>query len=321
MKRIFLAALMLAFLSGATLAGPWPTDNVTTVNVDAATDDPSQARAEIYNTMLRVKDVIGARGSASGVAGLDASALVPLANIPATLTGKSADMVDGYHAGNAAGQVPVSNGTVNATLNADTVDGLHASSFALLTGATFTGDITTYRAGSPTTGVLYLGNNGSTRYLFYDGSSYVMPGANLTINAGLAWHSLNDGAGSGLDADLLDGISSASFARVDAVSNFTSAPTISGNAIRHNGNIFHGRLNGNASVDRLPAGWTAAYVSPSLYTVTHGLATNAYTVVAISSNNNVIGVNSRGVNSFQLAVNHNSNVASDGAVYFILILD
>jgi pentose-5-phosphate-3-epimerase len=35
------------------------------------------------------------------------------------------------------------------------------------------------------------------------------------------WHSNNDGAGSGLDADLLDGINSASFARVDSTSVFT----------------------------------------------------------------------------------------------------
>ena len=79
--RAILGFLML-MLSAAVCAGPWPTDNITTVNVDAPTDDPSQARAEIYTTMQRVKDIIAARGSASGVASLDASSLVPLANIP-----------------------------------------------------------------------------------------------------------------------------------------------------------------------------------------------------------------------------------------------
>jgi hypothetical protein len=49
------------------------------------------------------------------------------------------------------------------------------------TGATFTGDITTYRSGAPTTGVIYFGNSG-TRYLYYDGSIYTMPGANLYVN-------------------------------------------------------------------------------------------------------------------------------------------
>ena len=48
------------------------------------------------------------------------------------------------------------------------------------TGATFTGDITTYRTGG-TSGVIYFGTSG-TRYLYYDGSSYAMPGANLFVN-------------------------------------------------------------------------------------------------------------------------------------------
>ena len=39
---------------------------------------------------------------------------------------------------------------------------------------------------------------------------------------GAAWTSSNDGAGSGLDADLLDGVNSASFARVDASTTYTN---------------------------------------------------------------------------------------------------
>ena len=41
-------------------------------------------------------------------------------------SGMDADMLDGYHAGNASGQIPVSNGAANANLNADMVDGYHA---------------------------------------------------------------------------------------------------------------------------------------------------------------------------------------------------
>jgi len=41
------------------------------------------------------------------------------------------DRVDGYDAGNGNGQIPVSNGTVNTNLNADLLDGNHASAFAL----------------------------------------------------------------------------------------------------------------------------------------------------------------------------------------------
>ena len=45
------------------------------------------------------------------------------------LAADNADKVDGYHAGNSSGRVPVSNGTVCSNLNADLLDGLHASSF------------------------------------------------------------------------------------------------------------------------------------------------------------------------------------------------
>ena len=44
-------------------------------------------------------------------------------------TNLNADMVDGKHVGNDSGKVPLSNGTVNSNLNADLLDGYHASSF------------------------------------------------------------------------------------------------------------------------------------------------------------------------------------------------
>ena len=45
------------------------------------------------------------------------------------VTNLNADMVDGYHAGNASDNIPVSNGIVNTNLNADMVDGYHAEEF------------------------------------------------------------------------------------------------------------------------------------------------------------------------------------------------
>lgn len=41
--------------------------------------------------------------------------------------GLDADKLDGYHAGNSSGNIPLSNGTVNTNLNADLLDGKHAS--------------------------------------------------------------------------------------------------------------------------------------------------------------------------------------------------
>ena len=46
------------------------------------------------------------------------------------------------------------------------------------------GDITAYRTGG-TTGVIFL-NNANNRYLFYDGTSYSMPGASLVLGGGLS---------------------------------------------------------------------------------------------------------------------------------------
>ena len=42
----------------------------------------------------------------------------------------NADMLDGYHAGNASGEIPINNGILNADLNADLLDGYHATDLA-----------------------------------------------------------------------------------------------------------------------------------------------------------------------------------------------
>lgn len=65
--------------------------------------------------------------------------------------------------------------------NSASLGGVAAAGYALLIGATFTGDITTYRAGAPTTGVIYLGNNSGNRYLYYDGTRYILNGAGLNV--------------------------------------------------------------------------------------------------------------------------------------------
>jgi hypothetical protein len=56
--------------------------NVTTVHLDAATDDPSQARVELYNALIELAAVINGRGTASGVAPLDASTKIDAQYLP-----------------------------------------------------------------------------------------------------------------------------------------------------------------------------------------------------------------------------------------------
>jgi hypothetical protein len=76
---------------------------------------------------------------------------------------------------------------INITGNANNItqytinQNLGTASTPTFGGLTLTGDLTVYRSGANTTGVLYLGNSGA-RYLYYDGTQYVMPGAQLVVN-------------------------------------------------------------------------------------------------------------------------------------------
>lgn len=73
----------------------FPTDDLTTTHLDATGDDPSQARAELESCVNKVKAIIAAYATASGFASLDASSLVPSAQLGkavliagSTMTGK-----------------------------------------------------------------------------------------------------------------------------------------------------------------------------------------------------------------------------------------
>ena len=63
----------------------------------------------------------------------------------------------------------------------------------------------------------------------HDGGTQLQVENNSGTVIGTFWHSGNDGSGSGLDADTLDGVQGASFLRSDANDTFTGDLTISGN--------------------------------------------------------------------------------------------
>ncbi len=102
----------------------------------------------------------------------------------------------------AVGQLLVAGATVwhgnndgaGSGLDADLLDGNHASAFAFLTGATFTGTVQ-----APT----------------------------LRVGANDVWHAGNDGSGSGLNADLLDGDHGSAFAKLSGAT-FTGGVTATG---------------------------------------------------------------------------------------------
>jgi hypothetical protein len=249
------------------------------------------------------------------------------------------DTVDGYHAGNASGNVPVSNGTVNTNLNsdlldgqhgtffqaranhtgtqapstispqgagsgldADKLDGKHASEFVYTTGGTMTGDLTVpavngdifvadtrdqtinpidivsrvtvdLKKGStiglpdyyylvwtmrPWTddsgGPAHQIANGSDGMFYRSGTEASGWGAWYKI-----WHAGNDGSGSGLDADLLDGKHAGNASGNVPVSNGTLNINLNADLLdgKHAGNasgnvpVSNGTLNINLNADLL----------------------------------------------------------------------
>lgn len=59
--------------------------NVTTVHLNSGSDDPSQARSEIYNALVELQAVINGRATANGVAPLDASSKITNTYLPDTI--------------------------------------------------------------------------------------------------------------------------------------------------------------------------------------------------------------------------------------------
>jgi hypothetical protein len=66
---------------------------ISTANLDSADDDPSLARADLYNMAVAVNSIIASENTASGVLVLDGSAQVPSANMPATLNPASTQTI------------------------------------------------------------------------------------------------------------------------------------------------------------------------------------------------------------------------------------
>lgn len=127
--------------------------------------------------------------------------------------------LDGIEAGATADQTKADIDALG--IDADTVDGLHASSFALKSGTELEKYITfnDYDDGSAA--------NTGLRTFVRDGTWYVNNdvSASNTINISLGgrtvWHAGNDGSGSGLDADTLDGLDSTAFGRLATAADWS----------------------------------------------------------------------------------------------------
>lgn len=72
----------------------YPTNDITYVNLDSATDSIGLARAELHNALIRLSELINSRNATDGLAPLDSNSQVPAANMPTTFTsGGSNDIV------------------------------------------------------------------------------------------------------------------------------------------------------------------------------------------------------------------------------------
>lgn len=78
---------------------PWPSSNVDTTHMDAATDDASQARPEIKKMAENVNAMKDMRGVADGIADLDSGGLLPSARLPTILANKGGTGQTAYTVG------------------------------------------------------------------------------------------------------------------------------------------------------------------------------------------------------------------------------
>lgn len=68
----------------------WPNATITTDNLDSTSDSPAAARADLYDAVVAVNNIINSRAVASGIASLDSTGYVPQGQINPNLTSISA---------------------------------------------------------------------------------------------------------------------------------------------------------------------------------------------------------------------------------------
>lgn len=175
-----------------------------------------------YNALVTAIDNnavgIAQKNAANGVATLDGSKLIPLAQIPATLTGKDADTIDGKHASDFVqitnGGKDVNLGTKKLMFNATNTgtEGVGATDYGEIFGEH---DLDTENsrlvfrigdnAGSVDAFVFRTVNSAIIKDTLKIMQSRIDADVDIYVSNNKVMHLGNDGTGSGFDADLLDG--------------------------------------------------------------------------------------------------------------------
>ncbi len=148
---------------------------------------------KVTNLNVDMVDDCHVGNGANNILLLDTNGLVPLTNIPNVLTGKDADTVDGKHAAD----------FVQKVSNAQII--LGSTGWSRNNGeANVLGEISANNVSGDARLMIHSIGSGKTN-VYVDGEIYVNEG-NYKV-----WHAGNDGSGSGLDADLLDGKQASDF--------------------------------------------------------------------------------------------------------------
>lgn len=109
------------------------------------------------------------------------------------------------------------------------------------------------------TGVIFFGNT-ATRYLYYNGTNYVMPGAALSVNGGTVWTS------STFDPSTKANVSGQAFTGTVTAPNLGATNSAgayfsgNGSGTQHNGTMYH-----NGTVNRLAANGAAWIYEPRVF--------------------------------------------------------
>jgi hypothetical protein len=64
----------------------FPTSQIDTTNLDSATDDPSLARADLYDAVTALNSIIADKNAANGVLVLGSTGKITATQLPATIT-------------------------------------------------------------------------------------------------------------------------------------------------------------------------------------------------------------------------------------------
>lgn len=113
----------------------------------------------------------------------------------------------------------------------------------------------------------------------------------------------------------------ATFTERFSISN-TGVATVNGNVVRHDGNIFHGRVNSDGTAARLPAGWASSRVGLGDYQVTHTVATANFSVAAATNSfGSMASAALYTTTAFRISTADHAGTAVDVPFNFTLMLD